>query len=87
MYLKNASLDQHPISMMVNTAHSPRYIAMAAPDLIKCVPIWSFVMPSLCSPIATTASRSALMTFSNVTCVILSLIKTAEMGVSAVVPL
>ncbi len=74
------------MSMMVNTAHLPRYIAMAAPDLIKCVPISSFVMLSLCSPIASTASLSALMTFYDVICVILSVITTAEMGVSAVVP-
>ena len=85
MYLRNASLDQRPMSMIVKTGHSPKYIAMAAPDLIECVPIWSFVMPSRCSPIATTASRRALITCSDVTCVTLSLSKTAEMGVSAVV--
>ena len=35
MYLRKASLDQRPISMIMNTGHSPRYIAMAAPDLIE----------------------------------------------------
>ncbi len=33
-----SSLDQRPINMIMNTGHSPRYIAMAAPDLIECVP-------------------------------------------------
>ena len=35
MYLRKASLDQRPISMIMKTGHSPRYIAMAAPDLIE----------------------------------------------------
>ena len=67
-------------------AHSPKYIAMAAPNLIKFVPIFFFVIPSQCSPIATTASCKASMTFCNVTCVILSLITIAEIGVSLEVP-
>ena len=74
------------MSIIVKTAHSPKYIAMAAPNLIKCVPIFSFVIPSQCSPIATTASCKASMTFCNVTCVILSLITIAEIGVSLEVP-
>jgi hypothetical protein len=35
MHLRKASLDQRTISMIMKRGHSPRYIAMAAPDLIE----------------------------------------------------
>ncbi len=60
-------------------------MATAAPNLIKCVPISSLLMPSRCSPIATTVSWSALMKFWDMTCVILLLIMIAEIGISTVV--
>lgn len=40
MYRKNASLDQCPRSIIVNTGMSARYIAIAAPLLAECKPIW-----------------------------------------------
>ena len=39
MYHRKASLDQRPIIMIWQTEQSLRNIAMAAPDLIKCMPI------------------------------------------------
>ena len=44
MYRRNASLDQRPIIMIWQTEQSLRNIAMAAPDLIECVPISDFLM-------------------------------------------
>ncbi len=50
MYLKNASLDQRPSSIIVNTGTPARYIAIAAPLLAECNPIWSGVKPSSSEP-------------------------------------
>ena len=82
----NASLDQQPISMIMKTGHSPRYIAMAAPDLIECVPTFSLLKPSLASPIAPTASRRALIMWSEVTWSIIPWLKNVETGVLSEVP-
>ncbi len=55
---------------------------MAAPDLIECVPTSSFLIPSLSSPIASTASWRVLITFFDITWLNLPLICTAEICVS-----
>jgi hypothetical protein len=66
--------------------HSPRYIAMAAPDLIKCVPTLFLLNPSLASPIAPTASCNASIMWSDVTWLIILWLKYVETGEFAVVP-
>jgi hypothetical protein len=86
IYHKKALLNHLPMSIIVKTAHSPKYMVMAVPDLIECIPISSLLMLSQCSLIATTASWSALMMFWEVTCVICPLIMIVEIGVSEVVP-
>jgi hypothetical protein len=68
MYLRKASLDQRPISMIMNTGHSPRYIAMAAPNLIECVPASSFLIPSFTPHIALTKSLNAWIMCVDVSC-------------------
>ncbi len=45
-YRKKALLDQRPMSIIVLTGHSPRYITIAAPDLIEWVPILCLAIPS-----------------------------------------
>jgi hypothetical protein len=60
-------------------------MVMAASDLIECVPTSAFFIHSLSSPIASTASQRALITFADVTCVHPSLIITVEMSVSLLV--
>ena len=57
MYSKKASEDQRPISMIVYTGISSRYIAMAAPDLMEWVPISDILKPSDDSPIECAAAR------------------------------
>ena len=46
----------------------------------QCVPTSSFLIPSLASPIAPTVSRSGSITWSDVTCAMIPLLKTDEMG-------
>jgi len=82
MYLRKALLDQHPISMIMNTGHSPRYIAMAAPDLIECVPTSSFLMPSFTYPMDPTASLNAFIMCVDGTCLRCLFTVTVEMGES-----
>ena len=40
MYLRKASIGHLRIIVVVYTGHSLRYVVIAAPDLIQCVPIW-----------------------------------------------
>ncbi len=68
MYLRKALLDQRPFSMIMNTGYSPQYITMAAPDLMKCIPMSSFSMPSFTSPMAPTASLNAFIMCVDITC-------------------
>ena len=55
IYFINASLDQRPMIWMAKTGTPPRYIAIAAPDRIECVPISfgsirSFLVPKTDRP-------------------------------------
>jgi hypothetical protein len=59
---KKGVAGQRPMSIIMKTGHSPRYMAIAAPNLIECVPTSSFLNLSLALPIAPTASRNASMT-------------------------
>jgi hypothetical protein len=52
MYCKNALLDQQPIIMIRQTEQLPKNMAIAAPDLIKSVPISSFLIRSTSLPMA-----------------------------------
>ena len=58
IYRRNASEDQRPIIMIENVGTLSRYIAIAAPDLIECVPMSSGLKPSLISPRLLAAERS-----------------------------
>jgi hypothetical protein len=78
MYQRKALLDQQLISMIMKTGHSPRYMAIAAPYLIECAPMSSFMNPSFTSPIATNASQNVLITWSEVTCSMISWLQTVE---------
>ena len=84
MYLKNTSLDHLPIIMIVYIGHSPKYIAIAAPDLIECVTASGALMPSTSFPIDITAALSVFVISSEVICSILSFLQMADTGVSGV---
>ena len=62
MYLRKASLDHRPIIMIEKVGTSARYIAMAAPDRIECVPISFPVNPNLSTPMSSTAEQSLVRT-------------------------
>ncbi len=68
MYHQRVSLDHRPMSMIVYTRQSPRYIAIAAPNLMEWVPILSLEIPRHALPIAPTALQSALITCRVVMC-------------------
>ncbi len=57
IYLRNASLDQRPNNIIVNTGMPARYIAMAAPLHAEWRPIWFAVNPSSSLPIAVAAKQ------------------------------
>ena len=58
-YLINVRLRHRPISCIVSQGTPARYIAIAAPDRIECVPILSAFMPtSRLSPTMVVASLS-----------------------------
>jgi len=56
MYLKKASLDQRPRSIIVKTGTPPRYIAMAAPLRAECRPTVSGSKPRASWPIDVAAA-------------------------------
>ena len=58
IYRRNASEDHLPIIMMEKVGTPSKYIAIADPDLIECVPISSFENPRRFSPMAAAADRS-----------------------------
>jgi len=64
-----------------------RYMAIATPDRIECVPISERWMPNFVSPIATTPSRMRLATISDAMLIVLFLCLAREMGESLLVPL
>ena len=72
--------------MIVYTGHSPRYIAIAAPDPWECVPTFFALNPNLSSLMAQTASLRATTISSDVTCSILWFFNTANRGLSPVDP-
>ena len=75
MYFRKASLDHLPIIMMEKVGTSARYIAMAAPERMECVPISFPVKPSLSTPMSSTAERSFVRTVADEMVEILSLRK------------
>ena len=81
MYRRKASLDQRPIIIMTKTGHSPRNIAIAAPDLMEWHPISSALNPRRSSPTAVTAHRRAVTSSSDAMCSIRPFLQTAETGV------
>ncbi len=68
IYFINASLDHRPIIMIAKTGTPPRYIAIAAPDRIECVPTSEGAMRSRSGPYVEIASRSDEVTCVAVTC-------------------
>ena len=58
MYRRNASLDHLPSSITVYTGTPDKFIAMAAPLLAECNPIWSGVKPSSSGPMEAAAILS-----------------------------
>jgi hypothetical protein len=66
--------------MIIKTRHSPRYIFIAVPDLIECVPMSSFLKPNFALLIAPTASCSAFLAWLDVTCLMIPWLKTVEIG-------
>ena len=63
MYARKALLDHRPIIMMVKVGTRAKCIAIAAPDLIECVPMSSRLKPRVSNPIAFTVTlRAFLMT-------------------------
>ncbi len=74
-------LCQRPIIMIAKTGTFPRYMAIAAPDRMECVPISCVQMRSLSSPIATTPSSSADSTSLLVMCESFPRVRVAETGV------
>ncbi len=87
MYRKEASLDQQPIIMMRQTEQLPKNMAIAALELIECVPISSFLICSTSLPMAWMASFIAAINYLDVMWLILLNCQMADMGVSSFVPL
>ncbi len=67
MYHRNVSLDQRLIIMIWLTEQSLRNIAIAAPDLIECVPISNFLMCKMSSLMAAIVSFMAAINCADVT--------------------
>ena len=86
MYRRKASLDHRPIIMIVNVGTLARYMAMAEPDLMECVPISSGSKPRLSFPICAAADRSLVRTVADVIVLSLPLMRTVLMGESQLVP-
>ena len=76
-----AMLCQSPIIMIAKTGIPPRYMAIAAPDRMDCVPMSCVQMRSLSSTIATTPSRSADSTSLLVMCESIPRVRVADTGV------
>ncbi len=73
--------------MMEKIGTLARYMAIATPDQIECVPISERWMPNFILPIATTPSRRRLATISDVIMIVLFLCLARETGESLLVPL
>ncbi len=68
IYQRKASLDHWLMSMIVYTGHLPRYMAIAAPDLMEWVPIFSLEIPRHALPMEPMALQRAVITCQDVTC-------------------
>ena len=86
MYRRKASLDHLPIIIIVYTGTSPKYIAIAAPDRIECVPKSPGFSPRRSQPIELAAAFRAFTNSSEVKCSILPFLQIAETGVSQSAP-
>ena len=75
MYLRKASLDPLPIIMIEKVGTSAKYMAIAAPDRMECVPMSSPLKPSLSSPMRSAADRSFVRTVEEDIVEILSSVK------------
>ena len=84
VYLRKASLDHRLIIVMLWTGHLPRYINIAAPDLIECVHVSSFLIHRISSPIETNADRKADAISFKVVCSIRLYLHTAKTNVLSV---
>jgi hypothetical protein len=80
MYFRKARLDQQPISIMEKMGTPARYMAIAAPDRIECVPTSERWIPSFVSPIATMPSLTRFATISDVMLMVLFLCCARETG-------
>ena len=80
-------LDHLPINIIEKIGTLGRYMAIAAPERIECVPISDRRMPSLVSPIVTTPLQHKSPIISPVTLMILLLCFARETGEFSVVPL
>ncbi len=87
IYLRKAVLDHLPINMIEKTGTPERYMAIAAPEQMECVPISDRRIPSLVSPIVATPSRHKSAIISPVTLMILFLCFARETGEFSLVPL
>ncbi len=87
MYFMKALLNHLPIIMMAKTGTPPRYIAIADPDWMECVPTSCFWILSFVSLKATTQSLSAVLIILFVMWVSLLDVHMADTGVAGVVPL
>jgi hypothetical protein len=56
MYRRNALLGHLPSNIIVNTETAAKYMAIAAPLLAECSPVWSAETPSFSSPTVVVAS-------------------------------
>ena len=87
MYFRNARLDQRPISIMEKMGTPARYMAIAAPDCIECVPTSEQWIPSFVSPIAIMPSFSRFATILEVMLIVPFLCWARETGESLFDPL
>jgi hypothetical protein len=87
MYFRKARLDQRPISMIEKIGTPAMYMAIAAPERIKCIPILEWRMPSFVLPMATTPSLIRLDIISDVMLMIFFLCWAKETSESLLVPL
>jgi hypothetical protein len=87
IYFRKAVLGHRPMSIIEKMGTPARYIAIAAPLLIECVPISYRRIPSFVSPIVSTPSRIRFEIMSEVILMILFPCFTSKTGGFLFVPL
>jgi hypothetical protein len=87
MYFRNARLNQQLISIMEKMGTPARYMAIAAPDHVECVPTSEQCIPNFVLQIAIMPSLSRFATISEVMLIVLFLCWAREMGESLFDPL